>query len=219
MYIVVNSVEGPDSVFAYNVDVQLQEGVCVLRSAPGLVYGATTWASGGVGRVGEAKFEETVRSSVRDFVDKFANDYLAQNGAAGQETTSESDTSGHGNILPVVTTATGNFVRLPDGLKYKVLIAGQGTVATAGHTLTVDYTGRLTNGTVFDASARHGSPFKFLLGGGQVIRGWDEGIDGMKVGEKRELIIPPSLGYGTDGAGQIPPNSTLVFVVTLDGVD
>ena len=83
----------------------------------------------------------------------------------------------------------------------------------------MDYTGWLTNGTKFDSSKDHGQPFSFQLGGGQVIKGWDEGVDGMKVGGKRKLTIPPELAYGSRAVGGvIPPNSTLVFEVELLGV-
>jgi len=94
---------------------------------------------------------------------------------------------------------------------------GTGTVAAVGDTVTVNYTGTLDNGTVFDSSLNPGrTPFSFVLGAGQVIKGWDEGVLGMKVGGTRDLTIPPDLGYGSQGAGTtIPPNATLHFVVTL----
>jgi FKBP-type peptidyl-prolyl cis-trans isomerase len=105
------------------------------------------------------------------------------------------------------------------GLKYQVLKVGNGAVATAGQTVTVHYTGWLTDGTKFDSSVDRGQPFQFTLGAGQVIKGWDEGVAGMKVGEQRTLTIPPDLGYGDRGAGGvIPPNATLVFDVELLGV-
>ncbi len=102
-------------------------------------------------------------------------------------------------------------------LSTKDEVVGTGAVAAAGDTVTVNYVGSLTNGTVFDASANHGtSGFTFTLGAGQVIKGWDEGIVGMKEGGKRVLVIPPSLGYGAQGAGSvIPPNATLLFEVDL----
>lgn len=102
------------------------------------------------------------------------------------------------------------------GLKYEDLVEGDGEQATAGNNVTVHYTGWLTDGTKFDSSLDRNDPFRFPLGGGRVIRGWDEGVQGMKVGGKRRLTIPPQLGYGAAGAGGvIPPNATLVFEVEL----
>jgi len=92
---------------------------------------------------------------------------------------------------------------------------GTGAEAVAGKTVTVNYVGTLTDGTKFDSSYDHNQPFSFTLGAGQVIKGWDQGVAGMKVGGKRKLVIPPDLGYGAQGAGSIPPNSTLVFEVEL----
>ena len=105
------------------------------------------------------------------------------------------------------------------GLEYEDLVVGTGAAAAAGQTATVHYTGWLTNGKKFDSSKDHGDPFSFPLGAGRVIKGWDEGVAGMKVGGKRKLTIPPQLGYGARGAGgAIPPNATLVFEVELLGV-
>ena len=102
------------------------------------------------------------------------------------------------------------------GLKYEDLVAGDGAVAESGQTVVVHYTGWLTDGSKFDSSVDRNQPFRFLLGKGQVIRGWDEGVQGMKIGGKRKLTIPPQLGYGAAGAGGvIPPNATLVFDVEL----
>jgi FKBP-type peptidyl-prolyl cis-trans isomerase len=96
---------------------------------------------------------------------------------------------------------------------------GTGTAVKKGDTVDINYVGTLTDGTKFDASADHGgAPFETQIGVGQVIKGWDEGIIGMKVGGKRKLIIPPSLGYGDQAAGSIPPNSTLIFQVELVGI-
>jgi FKBP-type peptidyl-prolyl cis-trans isomerase FkpA len=111
----------------------------------------------------------------------------------------------------------------PSGLQYEDTIAGSGEQASAGHNVRVHYTGWLhdpnaqnNRGRKFDSSKDRGQPFSFSLGGGQVIRGWDEGVDGMKVGGTRVLTIPPDLGYGARGAGGvIPPNATLVFEVEL----
>jgi FKBP-type peptidyl-prolyl cis-trans isomerase FkpA len=92
---------------------------------------------------------------------------------------------------------------------------GTGAVAENGDVLTVNYVGTLTDGTKFDSSIDRGTPFQFTLGAGQVIQGWEQGFVGMKVGGKRKLIIPPSLAYGANQVGPIPPNSTLIFEVEL----
>jgi FKBP-type peptidyl-prolyl cis-trans isomerase FkpA len=107
----------------------------------------------------------------------------------------------------------------PSGLIIDELVVGAGAAAAAGQQVTVHYTGWLTNGTKFDSSKDRGDPFIFPLGAGRVIKGWDEGVQGMKIGGKRKLTIPPALGYGARGAGGvIPPNATLVFEVELLGV-
>jgi FKBP-type peptidyl-prolyl cis-trans isomerase len=104
-------------------------------------------------------------------------------------------------------------------LKIEELVVGKGAEAKSGNTVSVNYTGWLTDGTKFDSSLTSGKPFEFRLGQGQVIRGWDEGVAGMRVGGKRKLTIPPALGYGAQGAGGvIPPDATLVFEVELMAV-
>jgi FKBP-type peptidyl-prolyl cis-trans isomerase len=101
-------------------------------------------------------------------------------------------------------------------LDIKDLVVGKGAEAKKGDTVVVHYVGTLTDGKEFDASKKHGKPFDFQLGAGRVIKGWDEGVAGMKVGGKRKLTVPPSLGYGARGFPPvIPPNSTLVFEVEL----
>lgn len=95
------------------------------------------------------------------------------------------------------------------------IVVGTGEEAVSGKTVTVNYVGTLTDGTKFDASADHGQPFSFELGAGRVIKGWDQGVAGMKVGGKRKLTIPPDLAYGNQAVGTIPANSTLVFEVEL----
>jgi peptidylprolyl isomerase len=107
----------------------------------------------------------------------------------------------------------------PSGLGYVIDKPGTGARPQAGQTVSVHYTGWLTDGTKFDSSRDHGEPLEFALGQGEVIQGWDEGVAGMQVGEKRTLIIPAALGYGDQGSGGvIPPNATLVFKVELLGV-
>jgi len=114
-------------------------------------------------------------------------------------------------------------IKSPSGLVIEDLVVGTGATAASGQKVDVHYTGWLTDGVItgrkFDSSKDRGQPFQFALGKGQVIRGWDEGVAGMKVGGKRKLTIPPALGYGSRGAGGvIPPNATLLFEVELLGV-
>jgi FKBP-type peptidyl-prolyl cis-trans isomerase FkpA len=108
----------------------------------------------------------------------------------------------------------------PGALAIDEVKVGEGATATKGKTVSVHYSGHLTDGTKFDSSYDRGQPIDFHLGAGEVIKGWDQGIDGMKVGGKRKLTIPPELAYGARGTpgGPIPPNATLVFDVELVGV-
>ena len=107
--------------------------------------------------------------------------------------------------------------QLPGGLVYQDEVVGKGRMPKTGDNVTVHYVGTLTNGKKFDSSRDRGTPFTFALGEGQVIKGWDEGVATMRVGGRRKLVIPPSLGYGEAGAGGgvIPPNATLIFDVEL----
>ncbi len=124
---------------------------------------------------------------------------------------------GQGNATSTIISMTSET---KDGLKIVDETIGTGAEAVAGKNVTVHYVGTLANGKKFDSSRDRGTPFTFALGAGQVIRGWDEGVAGMKVGGTRKLTIPPELAYGSQsvGNGLIPPNSTLVFEVELLGV-
>ncbi len=108
------------------------------------------------------------------------------------------------------------MITTPSGLQYEDQNEGTGNAAKAGDKVSVHYTGRLKDGKKFDSSVDRGQPFDFPLGAGRVIKGWDEGVAGMKVGGKRKLVIPPDLGYGKRGAGGvIPPDAELHFDVEL----
>lgn len=127
------------------------------------------------------------------------------------------------STLPITSTNTqtqeGKTMKTASGLEYSEIVAGSGPAPKAGDIVSVNYTGTLTNGVVFDSSYKRNKPFQFPLGQGQVIPGWDEGIALMKTGGKARLTIPPNLGYGARGAGGvIPPNATLIFDVELVGV-
>lgn len=133
-------------------------------------------------------------------------------GCGSSEKPSTSVMDGNSSPLKV----SGAPVTTPSGLQYWDIAVGSGATAAAGTTVKVHYSGFLTSGEKFDSSRDRGEPFSFLLGAGQVIKGWDEGVAGMKVGGKRQLRIPPQLGYGSAGAGGvIPPNATLIFDVEL----
>ena len=116
------------------------------------------------------------------------------------------------------TAVTGKPVTTASGLQYYDLKVGSGDVAAVGDIVRVHYTGWLTDGTKFDSSLDRKEPLRFWLGKGQVIKGWDEGVTGMKVGGKRQLRIPSKIGYGERGNGNIPPNADLVFDVELVSV-
>jgi FKBP-type peptidyl-prolyl cis-trans isomerase len=126
-----------------------------------------------------------------------------------------------GQPLLAKAAEPGQTVEMPDGLKYIDTKVGTGQVAVAGLTVAVHYTGWIykngVKGAQFDTSRERGKPIVFQLGAGQVIRGWDEGVSGMRPGGTRTLIIPPELGYGSRGGGNglIPPNATLIFEVEL----
>ena len=126
------------------------------------------------------------------------------------------------SVLILLTLAAcgggGDSATTPTGggtLVVEDLVVGTGATAAVGDTVTVNYVGTLTNGTKFDSSYDRGQTFSFRIGTGQVIAGWEQGVPGMKVGGKRRLTIPPSLGYGNQAVGSIPANSTLLFDVDL----
>ncbi|HEY9162826.1 MAG TPA: FKBP-type peptidyl-prolyl cis-trans isomerase [Desulfomonilia bacterium] len=122
--------------------------------------------------------------------------------------------------LPASAKEEGKTVTTASGLKYIDVVAGNGASPSVGKRVKVHYTGTLENGKKFDSSVDRNQPFSFIIGVGQVIPGWDEGVMTMKVGGKRKLIIPPNLGYGAKGAGGvIPPNATLLFDVELLDVE
>ena len=121
------------------------------------------------------------------------------------------DTDGN---APGIPELSGTIQTTPSGLRYIDEVVGDGPEMQAGKRVSVHYTGWLTDGKKFDSSKDRNQPFGFALGAGQVIRGWDEGVAGMKVGGKRRLLVPAELGYGARGAGGvIPPNATLIFDV------
>ena len=118
--------------------------------------------------------------------------------------------------LPALALLMMGMTAMAAELKIETLTEGDGTIAEAGMRVSVHYEGRLEDGEVFDASRPRGQAFSFTIGAGQVIRGWEQGVEGMKIGELRRLTIPPELGYGAAGAGGvIPPNATLIFEIEL----
>jgi peptidylprolyl isomerase len=150
------------------------------------------------------------------------------NGQVAAEATSVDSASGEGEAaaggsgteagaasLEPSGLLSGDVVMSDSGLEYVDVVVGDGEVAERCDTVTVNYTGTLTSGTKFDSSLDHGEPFRFTVGAGQVIKGWDEGVEGMAEGGLRQLVVPPSLGYGSREMGDIPPDSTLLFDVEM----
>jgi peptidylprolyl isomerase len=187
------------------------------RAGSGLAALATAALIAGCGSSGSS-------STITVGNENTADQTLAKSSAAATASTPTSTTaavktptSGPLSKEPSVTPPSG---AAPAALVTKDIIIGTGPEAKSGQTVTVNYVGALFHGgKVFDASWKRNEPFAFALGGGQVIKGWDQGIVGMKVGGRRELVIPASLAYKNKGAGAaIPPNSPLVFVVDLLGV-
>jgi FKBP-type peptidyl-prolyl cis-trans isomerase len=120
-------------------------------------------------------------------------------------------------VMPSVSTSPSNYkiIKMDNGLQIQDIVVGKGPAAKSGDMVSVNYSGTFTDGKKFDSSYDRGVPFSFKLGAGQVIQGWDLGVVGMKVGGKRKLVIPPTLGYGPNDYGPIPGNSTLIFEVEL----
>ncbi|GMV84723.1 MAG: hypothetical protein AMXMBFR80_05810 [Dehalococcoidia bacterium] len=141
--------------------------------------------------------------------------------AAGTPTSAASATTTTGGSPSPAASATGGPMTLqnptttPSGLQYEDVVAGTGESPQTGFRVTVHYTGKFLDGKTFDSSVDRGQPFTFVIGVGQVIKGWDEGVATMKVGGKRNLLIPPELAYGSRGQGPIPPNTPLFFEVEL----
>ena len=119
-----------------------------------------------------------------------------------------------------IIAGTSSLIKtLPSGLSYIVTRRGEGRQPMPGEKVIVHYTGVMTNGVKFDSSLDRGRPFAFELGKGQVIKGWDEGIGKLRVGDQATFIIPPQIAYGEKGRGPIPPNATLIFVIELVGIE
>lgn len=137
-------------------------------------------------------------------------DYTSKN-----QTTAQTGKYPIGTLDSTPPTLSANAITTASGLQYEDLQVGTGATAKTGDTVTVNYTGWLTDGTKFDSSIDRGKTFDFTIGAGNVIVGWDEGVPGMKVGGTRLLVIPPTLGYGSSAQGTIPANSTLIFEVQL----
>lgn len=150
---------------------------------------------------------EAIASSVSD---------IPAMAAAGSTLVAQSASDLMEDNMAQEAAADGSVVTTDSGLQYEVITEGDGATPQPGQRVFVHYVGTLEDGTKFDSSRDRGRPFDFTIGQGQVIKGWDEGVGMMQVGDRRKLIIPPDLGYGARGAGGvIPPNATLIFDVEL----
>ena len=174
-----------------------------------LLLGTMTMALAGCSGGSPATQTTTPTSS------RLSTQSTAPTSTAPSSTASASSTAGSDSSLGAMSTAPSSTSNSA-GLQIKDIKVGIGAAAKAGDTITVDYTGWLTDGTKFDSSIDRNQPFKFVLGNGEVIEGWDKGVAGMKVGGTRQLIIPPALAYGEQGVtGAIPVNATLKFEIKL----
>lgn len=147
------------------------------------------------------------------------NPAQAQGEAAVSAPKTSGDTAKPVPYTPALPTAKGETKTTKNGVKYETLKEGTGVEIKPGQVARVFYEGKLENGTVFDTNRGRGTPAPMTIGSGQLIRGWEEAIPGMRVGEIRKMTIPPALGYGDTDHGQIPANSTLIFEVELVGVN
>jgi peptidylprolyl isomerase len=145
----------------------------------------------------------------------------AQTQVLPEKTNSEATTPQPSVRTPPIAprAVTDGYVTTPTGLQVADFVVGEGEMPKEGSTVIVEYSGFLTDGTLFDSSLKRPAPFLFPLGQGRVIKGWDEGIASMRVGGERQLLVPPDLGYGSRDKGKIPPGSTLVFDVKLVGIE
>jgi len=140
---------------------------------------------------------------------------LALSACGSDSTTAPAPTIETATFAPALGVNLASSTKTTSGVYYRDLVVGTGAVVAAGQTLSAHYTGWLANGTQFDTNGPTDTPYPFVLGTGNVIVGWHVGIPGMRVGGQRQLIIPPSLGYGAQANGKIPGNSILVFNVTI----
>jgi FKBP-type peptidyl-prolyl cis-trans isomerase FkpA len=177
----------------------------------------------------DSLFEKTIRSPMPPMIEKgsFLKFVLKVEKVYDQEQLKREQKEMEAKQMKVDSVLIADYIkannltaiRTPSGLYYVQTKKGTGVSPNSGQTVQVHYTGKLLNGNVFDSSVQRGTPFEFVLGAGQVIKGWDEGIALMKTGEKGTLLIPSALGYGPSGAGaSIPPNAVLIFDVELIGV-
>ena len=135
--------------------------------------------------------------------------------ACGGRPAAEAPAPSSSTVLTAAPIDSSMMLRTASGLQFRDLVVGTGPIVTAGQFISVYYIGQLLNGRQFDATIPPAEPIRFQVGIRRVIRGWDEGLVGMRVGGRRQLIVPPALGYGSRGTGPIPPGSTLVFTIEV----